>query len=93
MLVGYTPHAVHLPHENVSPAATQSAEVVDVENCFAFGQIQANVRNRNVSQVVRESPLKVGRFGPFQLPAADEDGLHTTRQMQLGVNVRWNEVC
>jgi hypothetical protein len=67
--------------------------VIDVENRFALGEIQANVRNRNVSQVVRESRLKVGRFGPFQLPLADENGLHTTRQMQLGVNVRWNEVC
>jgi hypothetical protein len=87
VLVGYTPLAVHLPHEHVAPASTQSAEVVDIEDCFALGQIEPNVRDSNVSQIVREPPLKVAWFSSLQFLAADENGRYTTRQLQLGVNV------
>ena len=77
VLVGYTPLSVHLPQEHVAPSSTQSAEVVDVEDCFALGQIQPNMRDSNVSQIVREPRLKV--VSSLQLLAPDENGRYTTR--------------
>ena len=79
MLVGYTPFAVHLPHHHVAPASTQSAEVVNVENRLALGQIEPNVRDGNVSEIVRELPFKFVWFSSLQFLAADENGRYTAR--------------
>ena len=73
------PLAVHLPHDYIAPASTQSAEVVNVENCLALGQIQPNVRDSNVSEIVREPRLKVVWFSPLQFLAADENGRYIAR--------------
>ena len=79
MLVYNAPDAPHLPHQDVTTTATQSTEVVDVENCFGFAEIESGLRNSNVSQIVRKPTLKVAWLSSLQFLAADENGRYTTR--------------